>query len=108
MARPEYLVTYLPYSREIINGIYRVVGETEKYWKCLINNGSEETFLVNKHTLYGRGSDIRYYEKTKEQVERIRYRAHLLNKCKEIDYRKLSVKQLESIVKIAEEKENDL
>jgi hypothetical protein len=107
MSRPEYLVTYIPYG-DTINGIYRVVGDTEKYWKCLINNGSGDTFLVNKHTLYGRGSDIKYHVKTKEEVERIRYRTHLLTKCKNVNYRKLSVKQLESIIKIAEEKEDDL
>lgn len=95
----------MPYE---IDGAFRVIGDTEKYWKCLINNGSGETFLVNKQTMYQRGTDIKYVAKTKEEVLECRKLAKLRVQFKGINYRKLSIKQLESIIKIAEEKENDV
>lgn len=104
MSRPEYLCSYVPYMPDEIDGAFRVIGDTEKYWKCLINNGSGETFLVNKHTMYQRGTDIRYVAKTKEEVLEWRKLVKLRDKFRRINYRKLSVKQLESIIKIVEEK----
>ena len=103
MSRPEYLCSYVPYMPDEIDGTFRVIGDTEKYWKCLINNGSGETFLVNKHTMYQRGTDIKYVSKTKEEILEWRNKVKLRDKFRRIDYRKLSVKQLESIIKIAEE-----
>lgn len=108
MSRPEYLCSYVPYMPDEIEGAFRVIGDTEKYWKCLINNGSGDTFLVNKQTLYQRGTDIKYIAKTSEEVLEWREKVKLRDKFRRIDYRKLSVKQLESIIKIAEEKENGL
>lgn len=100
MSRPEYLVSFLPYTKEV-NGIYRVTGDTEKYWKCL-RNSAGDTFLVRKSNLMERGSNIRYTPWTKEQV--INYREHkkALNKVKSISFSLLSTKQLEEIIKIAE------
>ena len=108
MSRPEYLCSYAPYMPDEIEGAFRVIGDTEKYWKCLINNGSGETFLVNKHTMYQRGTDIKYVAKTKEEILEWRKTVRLRKQFRDIDPRRLSVKQLESIIKIAEEKENGL
>lgn len=108
MSRPEYLCSYVPYSRNEISSAHRVIGDTEKYWKCLINNGSGDCFLVNKETMYRRGVDIKYHAKTKEEVFEWRKLVKLRDHFKKIDPSKLSVKQLESIIKIAEEKEDDL
>ena len=108
MSRPEYLCTYAPYMSNELNGAYKVTGDTEKYWKCLINNGSGDTFLVNKQTMYQRGTDIKYVAKTKEEVLEWRKKVRLRDKFRRIDYRKLSVEQLESIIKIVEEKENEI
>ena len=108
MSRPEYLCSYVPHMPNELDSAFRVVGDTEKYWKCLINNGSGDTFLVNKKTMYRRGTDIKYVAKTKEEVLAWRHKIKLRDQFRRIDYRKLSVKQLESIIKIAEEKEDDL
>lgn len=104
MSRPEYLCPYAFYRPDEIDGAFRVTGDTEKYWKCILNNGSGETFLVNKQTLYQRGTDIKYVAKTKEEVLEWRAKQKLRSQFRSIDPRKLSVKQLESIIKIAEEK----
>lgn len=104
MSRPEYLCSYVPYMPDELDGAFRVIGDTEKYWKCLINNGSGETFLVNKHTMCQRGTDIRYVAKTKEEVLEWRAKRKLRAQFRSIDPSKLSVKQLESIIKIAEGK----
>ena len=102
MSRPEYLVTYLPYT-EIVSRCYKVVGDTEKYWKCRVDaNG--DTILINKRTLRLRGSDIQYHSWTKEEVHSYVYRRKLEKAVSKIDPSKLSVKQLESIIKIVEEK----
>lgn len=106
MTRPEYLVTYFPYTK-IVSRYYKVVGDTEKYWKCRVDaNG--DTILINKRTLRLRGSDIQYHSWTKEELANYFYRVKLEKAVSKIDPRKLSVKQLESIIKIAEEKEDDL
>lgn len=106
MIRPEYLVAYYPYTKDI-SRCYRVVGDTEKYWKCRVDaNGN--TILINKRTLRLRGTDIQYHSWTKEEVTNYAYRVKLEKAVSKIDPRKLSVKQLESIIKIVEEKEDDL
>lgn len=58
--------------------------------------------------MYRRGVDIKYHAKTKEEVFEWRKLVKLRDHFKRIDPSKLSVKQLESIIKIAEEKEDDL
>lgn len=100
MSRPEYLVSFLPYTKEV-NGIYRVTGDTEKYWKCL-RNSTGDTFLVRKSNLKERGLDISYKPWTKTQVIEYKERRRLLNKVKSISFSLLSTKQLEDIIKIAE------
>lgn len=106
MSRPEYLVSFLPYTKTV-HGIYRVTGDTEKYWKCLLNSAGD-TLLVRKSNLMERGSDIRYTPWTKEQV--INYRKHkkVLNAVKSINFSLLSTKQLEEIIKIAEGDKNEI
>lgn len=100
MTRPEYLVSFLPYSKTV-DGIHRVIGDTEKYWKCL-RNSSGDTFLVRKSNLLERGIDIKYTPWTKEQVMRYRKHKKVLNAVKSINFSLLSTKQLEEIIKIAE------
>ena len=100
MNRPEYLVAYFPYT-EIVSRYYKVVGDTEKYWKCKVDaNG--DTILINKRTLRLIGSDIKYYSWTKEELTNYFYRLKLEKAVRKIEPGKLSVKQLESIIKIAE------
>lgn len=106
MSRPEYLVAYFPYTI-IVSRHYKVTGDTEKYWKCKVDaNG--DTILINKKTLRLRGSDIQYYSWTKEELTNYFYKVKLEKAVSRIEPSKLSVKQLESIIKIAEEKEDDL
>lgn len=105
MARPEYLVSYLYYSRNLVQGIHKVIGDTEKYWKCLLRSDGE-TFLVRKSNLKIQGGDTQYYPWTKAQVDEYRYRSKLLNKVKSLNPSLLSTKQLEDILKIAEGGEN--
>lgn len=101
MSRPEYLVTYYPFTKSI-SRFYKVVGDTEKYWKCKVD-ASGDTILINKRTLRLRGSDIQYLSWTKEEINSYIYRTKLEKTVSKIDPRKLSVEQLESIIKIAEE-----
>lgn len=102
MSRPEYLVTYLPFTKDV-SGCYKVTGDTEKYWKCRVD-ASGDTILINKRTLRLRGSDIQYHPWTKEELNSYAYRTKLEKAVSKIDPSKLSVEQLESIIKIAEEK----
>ena len=106
MARPEYLVSFMPYSDKIVNGIYRVTGDTEKYWKCL-RNSTGDTFLVRKSNLMERGLDIQYHSWTKAQV--IEYRRHdkLVRAIRNVNLLSLSTKQLEDIAKIIAGGKND-
>lgn len=106
MSRPEYLVAYYPYTEDV-SRYYKVTGDTEKYWKCRVD-ASGDIILISKRTLRLRGSDIQYHSWTKEKLTDYFYRLKLEKAVHKIDYRKLSVKQLESIIKIAEEKEDDL
>lgn len=102
MSRPEYLVAYYPFTKDV-SRYYKVTGDTEKYWKCKVDV-SGDTILINKRTLRLRGSDIQYHSWTKEEVKSYIYRTKLEKAVSKINPRKLSVKQLESIIKIAEEK----
>lgn len=102
MSRPEYLVAYYPYTKDV-SRYYKVIGDTEKYWKCRVDaNG--DTILINKRTLRLRGSDIQYHSWTKEEVNSYAYKTKLEKAVSKIDPRKLSVEQLESIIKIVEGK----
>lgn len=105
MTKPEYLVSYMPYSRDIVQGIHKVIGDTEKYWKCLLRSDGE-TFLVRKSNLTVHGGTTRYYAWTKAQVDEYRYRNKILNKVKGLNPSLLSTEQLEEILKIAEGGEN--
>lgn len=98
---PEYLVCIFPYSNTV-KSIFPVIGETEKYWKIKIRKEDKATALIDKKTLRGRGSDVQYYEWTKEQVTAFLRRKCLLNAVKEIKFDSLSDEQLEEIVKIAD------
>ena len=102
MNRPEYLVTYLPYTKDV-SRCYKVTGDTEKYWKCRVD-ASGDTVLINKRTLRLRGSDIQYHPWTKEEVNSYIHRTKLEKAVRKIDPSKLSVEQLEAIIKIVEEK----
>lgn len=99
MNRPEYLVSYTPYSKTI-QGIYRVIGDTEKYWRIKVNDCYEE--LVRKSNLLSRGGDKKYYPMTREEVQAYRYRVKLLNNIKLINFSNLSTKQLEAILEIGQ------
>jgi hypothetical protein len=105
MNRPEYLVSYLPYSRNTVHEIHKVVGDTEKYWKCLLRSDGT-TFLVRKSNLMCRGGDIKYYAWTKEQVIEYKTHSRLVQKFKCLNPSLLSTKQLEEILKIAGGEEN--
>jgi hypothetical protein len=102
VSRPEYLVAYYPYTKDV-SRYYKVIGDTEKYWKCRID-ASGDTILINKRTLRPRGSDIQYHSWTKEELVNYLYRVKLEKAVSKIELSKLSVEQLESIIKIAEEK----
>ena len=102
MSRPEYLVAYYPFTKDVSRH-YKVTGDTEKYWKCKVD-ASGDTILINKRTLRLRGSDIQYHSCTKEELVNYFYRVKLEKALSKIDPRKLSVEQLESIMKIVEGK----
>lgn len=105
MTKPEYLISYSPYARDVVQGIHKVIGDTEKYWKCqLCSDGT--TFLIRKSNLKVMGGDTQYYVWTKAQVDEYRYKSKLLKKVKRVNLSLLSTKQLEEILKIAEGGEN--
>lgn len=97
MIKPEYLVTYFPYSSDV-KAIYKVVGETEKYWR--INYNSTSTDLINKKTLYARGSDIKYHVWTKEEASQWAKRNNLIDTLRHTDLQKLTTEQLEAMANI--------
>lgn len=97
MIKPEYLVQYFPYTNQV-RSIYRVVGETEKYWK--INLNETYTEYINKRTLRVRGGDVQYYAWSKEQVIVYKQRSSLETIFARTNPKKLSIEQLEKIVKI--------
>ena len=100
MTRPEYLVSYLPYTR-LVNSILRVTGDTEKYWKSTDSTG--HTLLIRKSNLKLRGSDEQFYSWTDEQVIEFRVHRRLLLRVNRIKFDTLSTKQLNEILKIVEE-----
>ena len=106
MSRPEYLVTFLPYSKDV-SRCYKVTGDTENFWKCRVD-ASGDTILINKRTLRLRGSDIQYHSWTKEEVTNYIYRVKLEKAVKRIEPSKLSVEQLESIIKIAKGEKDEI
>ena len=97
MIKPEYLVTYFPYSNQI-NGTHKVIGESEKYWKIKLNESCTE--YINKKTLKVRGGDIQYYAWSKEQIIAYKKRSSLETIFVRTNPKKLSIEQLEKIVKI--------
>ena len=99
----KYFVTYLPYS-DIIDRIYVLTGETKEYYKVEDARARSCAFLVRKSNFYGRGSDIKFYPMSEEEVVRKLQRQKAVNKLRKIDFDKLTDSQLERIIKIVEEK----
>ena len=52
MTKLEYLICYFPYSK-FINRIYKVIGDTDCYWK--IQHNENCIGYVNKRTLRSKG-----------------------------------------------------
>ena len=99
-----YFVTYLPYTDKI-SRVYYMFGETEKYYKVKsTSNESDIISLISKKSGYLRGSDIRYYELSKEEVLRKIKRQKAINLCEKTKWKNLTDSQLERIKKILEEK----
>ena len=100
MTKPEYLICYYPYSKNI-SGSYRVIGETSRYWKIQFNEKC--TVYMDKRTLKRKGGGIQYYAWTKEEVDRYVYRNRLEKAFEKINVSDLSVEQSENILKIVKE-----
>ena len=102
MTKPEYLVScFLCSSVNAVSGIYRVIGETNLYWKIQFNEKCIR--YVDKRTLKNKGGDTQYYAWTKEEVDRYVYRNRLEKAFEKIKVSDLSVEQLENILKIVKE-----
>ena len=99
----KYFVTYMPYS-DIINRIYVLTGETKEYYKVEDVKAKSCAFLVRKRNFMGRGSDIKFYPMSEEEVVRKLQRQKAVNKLRKTDFDKLTDSQLERIIKIVEEK----
>lgn len=103
MSRPDYLYCHEPTSPQYVKFIYRVVGDTEKYWKCLLD-GSGDTFPVRKSNLKEQGNGGRqYYPMTRVEVDEYRTRMRLAKRVSRLDPYNMSVIQLTDILKIAGE-----
>lgn len=102
MEQPDYLVCYYPYSREV-SGIYRVVGYTEKYWKCRAGSDGEY-FLVGKKTLRSYGGEQRYEAWSRTEVQAYQKRRKLIAKMETLKPSSLTNEQMEAILKIVEDK----
>lgn len=100
MARPEYLYAHDRISPAYVKHIYRVVGDTEKYWKCLID-ASGDTFLVRKSNLKEQGEQTQYYAMTKKEVDEYRQWAKLTAAVKKLNIYALTTQQLSDILAIA-------
>jgi hypothetical protein len=100
VTKPEYLICYYPYSKPV-NRIYKVIGDTDCYWKVRYNEHC--IGYVNKRTLRSKGGDTQYYVWTKEEVDRYVYRNGLEKAFEKIEVSDLSVEQLENILKIVKE-----
>lgn len=100
MARPEYLYAHGRTSPAYVKYIYRVVGDTEKYWKCLID-ASGDTFLVRKSNLKEQGEHTQYHTITKKEVDEYRQWVKLTAAVKRINIYTLTTRQLISIMAIA-------
>ena len=104
MSRPEYFVTYFPYT-DTISRVYHTIGETEKYYKIKsISNENDHIELINKKSGYVRGGDIRYYEISEEELVRKIQRQKAIRLCEKTKWENLTDSQLERIKKILEEK----
>ena len=110
MSRPDYLYCHERTSPAYVKHIYSVVGDTEKYWKCLID-GSGDTFLVRKSNLKEYGIGTQFYIITAKKVAEYRVWVRLVTKVGALKAYRLSVKQLTDILKIAgeqSERENEV
>ena len=98
-----YFITYFPYTNTI-SRVYYMVGETEKYYKIKsASNESDHIELISKKTGYGRGSDIKYYEISEDELVRKIQRQKAIRLCEKTEWKKLTDFQLERIKKILEE-----
>lgn len=93
MTKPKYLIRYSPYSKAI-NRIYKVIGDTDCYWK--IQHNGDCIGYVHKRTLRSKEGSIQHYAWSKEDV----YRNKLEKAFEKIKVSDLSVEQLENILKI--------
>ena len=100
MMKLEYLVCYYPYS-DTVSRIYKVIGETDCYWKIQLNDSC--IGYVSKRTLKSKGGDIQYCAWTKEEVNKYVYRNRLEKAFGKIKASDLSVEELENILKIVKE-----
>lgn len=99
-----YFVAYFPYTDTICR-TGKLVGETLKYYK--VQSGSGAIYLINKDTGYLRGSDIKYHEMSEEELFSIIQKQKLLKFMNKINFKKLSLHQLERI-KIIMEEDNEI
>ena len=60
--------------------------------------------MIRKSNFMLRGSDIRFYELTEEEVVRKLKRQKIINKLSKMSFKQLTDSQLERIWKIVEEK----
>lgn len=100
MTKPGYLICYYPYSKTI-SRIYRIIGETNCYWKIPYNEKCIR--YVDKRTLKSKGGNIQYYAQTKEEVCKYVYRCGLEEAFEKIKVSDLYVELLEIILKIVKE-----
>ena len=100
MVRPEYLYAHGRTSPAYVKYIYRVVGDTEKYWKCLID-ASGDTFLVRKSNLREQGENTQYHVITKKEVDEYRQWAKLTAAVNKLNVYTLTTQQLTDILRIA-------
>lgn len=98
-----YFVSYNPYS-DWINNVCMLVGETKEYYKIKNTSRSACEYMIRKSNLMLRGSDIRFYELTEEEVVRKLKRQKIINKLSKMNFKQLTDSQLERIMKILEEK----
>ena len=98
-----YFVTYFPYTNDI-SRVYCLVGETKNYYKIKpAREDNNKVELLNKGSMYLRGSDIKLYELTEEEIVRKITRQKNILFCERTKWKELKDSQLERIRKILEE-----
>ena len=97
-----YFVTYMPYTDEI-HSVYKIIGETEKYYRLQALSKYAIICLVRKKDLYERGGSTKFYELPEEEIERLMLRRSALYLISKTDFCKLTDSQLSRIKTILEE-----